>query len=152
MTGYPLFLEQAGSNITRPAFDPSAAVPFQASGSGAAGPDTITLDISQFYMVPLAFMASLDGRSLGQGTLAAATSFGYSPARRLTLTGDFSAGRELDLTFGGPITNAVSVVSGTLNGQQFLLGGAVSGSPGSIALFPHASSASVVVSTANPYA
>lgn len=70
---------------------------------------------------------------------------------RITFTGNFSAGRELDLTFGTIPLHSLYVVSGTLDGQQFLLDGAVNGTGGSVALFPHANSASVVTTYSSPY-
>lgn len=150
--GFSLFLEQSGSNESITRINVSSAVPIPLTGaSGAAGPDTITLDLAQLNTAPLAFSASLDGRSLGQGTLAASSSFGTPSVGRVSFTGDFGAGRELDLSFGTIPLQSLYVVTGTLNGRSFLLDGAVNGTGSSIALFPHANSSTVVQTPNYPY-
>lgn len=150
--GFSLFLEQSGSNESITRINTSSAVPIPVTGaSGAAGPDTITLDLAQLNTAPLAFNASLDGRSLGQGTLAASPSFGTPSVGQVSFTGDFGAGRELDLSFRAIPLHSLEVVAGTLNGRSFLLDGAVNGTGGSIALFPHANSSAVVQTSGYPY-
>lgn len=150
--GFSLFLEQSGSNESVTRVNVSSAVPVPVTGtSGATGPDTITLDLAQLNTAPLAFSASLDGRPLGQGALAASSSFGTPSVGRVSLIGDFGAGRELDLSFGTIPLQSLYVVEGTLNGRSFLLDGAVNGSGGGIALFPHASSSTVVQTSNYPY-
>ena len=150
--GFSLFLEQSGSNESITRVNVSSAVPIPVTGaSGATGPDTITLDLAQLNTAPLAFSASLDGRSLGQGTLAASSSFGTPSVGRVSFTGDFGAGRELDLSFGTVPLQSIYVVAGTLNGRSFLLDGAVNGTGGGIALFPHANSSAVVQTSNYPY-
>jgi len=150
--GFSMYLEQASSNLSPATTSLASEVPLQVTGgSGAAGPDTITLDVAQFSMAPLTFIASLDGQSLGQAILAGSSIIGTPSTGQITFVGNFSAGRELDLTIGTIPLNSLYVVSGTLNGQQFLLDGAVNNTGGSIALFPHASSASVVTTYTDPY-
>lgn len=150
--GFSLFLEQSGSNESITRVNVSSAVPIPVTGaSGAAGPDTIILDLAQLNTAPLAFSASLDGRSLGQAVLAASRSFGTPSVGRVSLTGDFGAGRELDLTFGTIPLQSLYVVAGTLNGQSFLLDGAINGTGEGVALFPHASSSAVVRTENYPF-
>ena len=150
--GFSLFLEQSGSNESITMVNVSSAVSIPVTGSsGAAGPDTITLDLAQLNTAPLAFSASLDGRSLGQGTVAASSSFGTPSVGRVSFTGDFGAGRELDLSFGTIPLQSLYVVAATLNGRSFLLDGAVNGTGGGIALFPHASNSAVVQTSNYPY-
>jgi len=147
--GFSMFLIQASSTLSPATTNVSSAVPIPVTGkSGALGPDTITLDLAQFNTAPLAFSASLDGQPLGQATLAASSSFGTPSVGQISFTGDFQAGRELDLTFGTIPLHSLYVVTGTLNGQSFLLDGAINGTGGSITLFPHANS-SAVVQTSN---
>lgn len=150
--GFSLFLIQASSNLSPATTNVSSAAPIPVTGgSGASGPDTITLNLAQFSLAPLAFSASLDGQSLGQATLAASSTFGTPSTGQVSFTGDFRAGRELDLTFGTVPLHSLYVVSGTLNGQSFLLDGAINGTGGSIALFPHANSSGVVITSNYPY-
>ena len=150
--GFSMFLQQANSSDTPETINVSSALPIPVTGApGALGPDTITLNLAQLNTAPLTFSAALDGQPLGQATLAGATSFGVPSTGKVSFTGDFQAGQELDLTFGTIPENSLYVVSATLDGQSFLLGGAANGTGGSIALFPHANSSGVVVTSSYPY-
>ncbi len=150
--GFSMFLMQASSNDGPARTNISSAAPIPVTGtSGALGPDTITLDLAQFNTAPLAFSASLDGQPLGQAILAASSHFGTPSTGQISFTGDFQAGRELDLTFGTIPWYSLYVVSGTLNGQSFLLDGAINGTGGSVTLFPHANSSAVVQTYSYPY-
>ena len=150
--GFSMFLMQASSNDSPETINVSSAVQLPVTGaSGASGPDTITVNLAQLNTAPLAFSASLDGQSLGQATLAGSTSFGVPSTGKVSFTGDFRAGQELDLTFGAIPENSFYVVSGTLDGQSFLLDGAVNGTGGSIAVFPHANSSEAAITSNYPY-
>ncbi len=149
--GYSLFLGQESSTSHPSASDAAGAVPLAVTGPGATGPDTISLTVAQVLTAPLTFSASLDGRSLGQATLPAASSFGATSAGIVSFSGDFAAGRELDLTFGAIPLDALHVVSGTLDGRPFLLAGAANGASTAIALFPHASNAGVMQTDTFPF-
>lgn len=150
--GYSLFLGQESSTFHPSASDAAGAVPLAVTnGPGATGPDTISLTLAQVLTAPLAFSASLGGRFLGQATLPAASSFGATSAGIVSFSGDFAAGRELDLTFGAIPLDALHVVSGTLNGRPFLLAGAANGTSTAIALFPHASNAGIVQTDTFPF-
>jgi hypothetical protein len=149
--GYSLFLGQESSTSHPSARDAAGAVPLAVTGPGATGPDTISLTLAQVLTAPLTFGASLDGRPLGQATLPAASSFGVTSAGIVSFSGDFAAGRELDLTFGAIPLDGLHVVSGTLNGRSFLLAGAANGTGTAIALFPHASNAGIVRTDTFPF-
>lgn len=154
--GFSQFPIQESSDSTPATINVSNAKPIALSGPTLPpGPDTIVLTLAQLNMAPLSFSASIDGQPLGLATLPAAPTFGTPATGLLTVKGDFATARELDLTFGTIPFSSVYVVKGLLNGQSFLIDGAlnfdVAGGSNRIGLFPHASSAGVVVTNAYPF-
>lgn len=118
-------------------------IPAPVIGPSAFGPgsDTIVLDMGSVDGSWLDFIATLDGQSLGVGTLLTTRQdipFASITRDRFTFSGDFGPGlHTLHIAVAGDPAAGFIVSAATFDGNAFLLGSASSGASGAVDLYPH---------------